>query len=85
MTPLLSEVASLARFHVLLAFLLYPLGFPLSVQVELASLEYKASRLVRVVDPRTGKRRGFGLNAETEVVSARWVAGSSCGDLPAHS
>ncbi|GAB4821475.1 hypothetical protein N2152v2_008521 [Parachlorella kessleri] len=55
------------------------------LQVELASLEYKASRLVRVVDPRTGKRRGFGLNAETEVVSARerGRSGSGSGGLGA--
>lgn len=51
--------------------------------MELAGLEYKASRLVRVADPSSGKRRGFGLGGEVEVVSARerGRSGSGSGGL----
>eukprot|EP00887_Chlorella_sp_A99_P005965 scaffold29.g5965.t1 len=51
--------------------------------VELAELDYKASRLVRTADPTTGKRRGFGLGGEVEVVSARerGRSGSGSGGL----
>ena len=35
----------------------------------MAALEYRASRLVRTLDPITGKRGGFGEGSE--VVSAR--------------
>ena len=42
------------------------------VQVELAALEYRSSRLVRVLDAATGQRMGFGEGGATEVVSARW-------------
>lgn len=41
------------------------------VQVELASLDYKASRLVRSLDAASGQRGGFGEGGLTEVVSAR--------------
>lgn len=41
-------------------------------QVEMAALEYRASRLVRTLDPITGKRGGFGEGSE--VVSARCLA-----------
>lgn len=41
------------------------------LQVELAQLDYGASRLVRVLDTASGQRRGFGLGGEVEVVSAR--------------
>ncbi len=37
----------------------------------MASLDYKASRLVRSVDAATGQRAGFGEGGATEVVSAR--------------
>lgn len=40
-------------------------------KVEMASLDYKASRLVRNVDAATGQRAGFGEGGLTEVVSAR--------------
>lgn len=40
-------------------------------QVEMAALDYKASRLVRSVDAATGQRAGFGEGGLTEVVSAR--------------
>ena len=40
-------------------------------QVELASLQVKASRLVRSVDAASGMRRGFGADGQTEIVSAR--------------
>ncbi|PRW45451.1 GTP-binding chloroplastic [Chlorella sorokiniana] len=55
------------------------------LQVELASLEYKASRLVRVVDASTGKRTAFGLEGDVEIVSARerGRSGSSAGGLGA--
>ncbi|KAI7842133.1 hypothetical protein COHA_004325 [Chlorella ohadii] len=55
------------------------------LQVELASLEYKASRLVRVVDASTGKRTAFGLEGDVEIVSARerGRSGSSSGGLGA--
>ncbi len=43
----------------------------LAVQVELAALEYRSSRLVRVLDAATGQRMGFGEGGATEVVSAR--------------
>ena len=43
----------------------------LSLQVELAALEYRSSRLVRVLDAATGQRLGFGEGGATEVVSAR--------------
>ncbi|KAK9828582.1 hypothetical protein WJX72_000864 [[Myrmecia] bisecta] len=53
------------------------------LQVELASLEYKASRLVRVADPNSGGRKGFGEAGSTEVVSARerGRSGSASGGL----
>ncbi|KAI3424852.1 hypothetical protein D9Q98_008236 [Chlorella vulgaris] len=54
------------------------------LQVELASLEYKASRLVRVVDAATGKKTAFGLAGEAaEIVSARerGRSGSGSGGL----
>ncbi len=38
-------------------------------QVEMAALDYRASRLVRTLDPVTGKRGGF--DEGSEVVSAR--------------
>lgn len=41
------------------------------MQVELASLDYKASRLVRSLDAVSGQRGGFGEGGLTEVVSAR--------------
>lgn len=41
------------------------------VQVELAALDYRSSRLVRALDSRTGERMGFGEGGTTEVVSAR--------------
>ncbi|BDA45810.1 probable GTPase HflX [Coccomyxa sp. Obi] len=41
------------------------------LQVEMASLDYKASRLVRSLDTATGQRAGFGEGGATEVVSAR--------------
>ncbi len=41
------------------------------MQVELASLDYKASRLVRSLDAASGRRGGFGEGGLTEVVSAR--------------
>ena len=42
------------------------------LQVELAALEYKASRLVRIVDATTGRCTAFGLaGEEAEIVSAR--------------
>jgi len=44
----------------------------LAVQVELAALEYRSSRLVRVLDAATGQRMGFGEGGATEVVSARY-------------
>lgn len=43
------------------------------VQVELAALEYRSSRLVRVLDTATGQRLGFGVDGATEVVSARYA------------
>lgn len=43
------------------------------VQVELAALEYRSSRLVRVLDKATGQRLGFGEGGATEVVSARYA------------
>ena len=49
------------------------------LQVQLAQLEYLGSRLVRVVDPNTGKRRGFGASGEVEVVSARERGRSGAG------
>lgn len=49
------------------------------LQVQLAQLEFLASRLVRVVDPNTGKRRGFGASGEVEVVSARERGRSGAG------
>jgi GTP-binding protein HflX len=53
------------------------------LQVELAHLDYAASRLVRVRDPATGKRRGFGMRGEVQVVSARerGRSGASSGGL----
>lgn len=42
-------------------------------QVELAALEYRSSRLVRVLDSATGQRMGFGEGGATEVVSARYT------------
>lgn len=51
------------------------------LQVELASLEYRASRLVRTIDAPTGKRHVFG--GDVEVVSARerGRSGSTSGGL----
>lgn len=51
------------------------------LQVELASLNYAASRLVRVVDAASGRRTAFGLDGDVEVVSARerGRSGSSAG------
>ena len=49
------------------------------LQVQLAQLEYLGSRLVRVMDPNTGKRRGFGASGEVEVVSARERGRSGAG------
>ena len=43
----------------------------------MAALEYRASRLVRATDAKTGRRTGFGERGTQEVVSARWVAGQS--------
>ena len=40
----------------------------------MAALEYRASRLVRTLDPITGKRGGFGEGSE--VVSARCFPGT---------
>lgn len=37
----------------------------------MAALQYKTSRLVRTLDSKTGTRKGFGMDSETEVVSAR--------------
>ncbi|KAL3161447.1 hypothetical protein ABBQ32_010332 [Trebouxia sp. C0010 RCD-2024] len=53
------------------------------LQVELAALEYRSSRLVRVLDTATGQRLGFGVDGATEVVSARerGRSGSSSGGL----
>ncbi|KAL3161798.1 hypothetical protein ABBQ38_008890 [Trebouxia sp. C0009 RCD-2024] len=53
------------------------------LQVELASLEYRSSRLVRVLDTATGQRLGFGVDGATEVVSARerGRSGSTSGGL----
>ncbi|KAL4437274.1 hypothetical protein ABPG75_004413 [Micractinium tetrahymenae] len=53
------------------------------LQVELASLNYAASRLVRIVDASTGRRTAFGLEGDTEVVSARerGRSGSGAGGL----
>ncbi|KAL0050946.1 hypothetical protein WJX82_010817 [Trebouxia sp. C0006] len=53
------------------------------LQVELAALEYRSSRLVRVLDAATGQRMGFGEGGATEVVSARerGRSGSSSGGL----
>ena len=51
------------------------------LQVQLAQLEYLGSRLVRVVDPNTGKRRGFGASGEVEVVSARERGRSGAGSV----
>ena len=47
--------------------------FPVSggVQVEMAALQYRSSRLVRGLDAKTGERKGFGEDGRTEVVSAR--------------
>lgn len=47
-------------------------------QVELAALDYKASRLVRSLDSASGQRGGFGEGGLTEVVSARWAPPSIC-------
>jgi len=41
------------------------------VQVEVAALQYRSSRLVRGLDAKTGERKGFGEDGRTEVVSAR--------------
>ena len=41
-------------------------------QVELAALEYRSSRLVRVLDSASGQKLGFGEGGATEVVSARY-------------
>ena len=49
----------------------------LSLQVELAALEYRSSRLVRVLDAATGQRLGFGEGGATEVVSARCVGSNN--------
>lgn len=46
----------------------------LHAQVELAALEYRSSRLVRVLDSATGQRMGFGEGGATEVVSARYTS-----------
>ena len=43
------------------------------MQVELAALEYRSSRLVRVLNSATGQRMGFGEGGATEVVSARYT------------
>ncbi|DBA79692.1 TPA: hypothetical protein ACH3X1_008363 [Trebouxia sp. C0004] len=53
------------------------------LQVELAALEYRSSRLVRVLDAATGQRMGFGEGGASEVVSARerGRSGSSSGGL----
>lgn len=40
-------------------------------KVEMAQLEYRASRLVRGVSAAAGLRAGFGEASATEVVSAR--------------
>ena len=40
-------------------------------QVEIAKLEYRASRLVRATNTETGKKGGFGEQGGSEVVSAR--------------
>jgi 50S ribosomal subunit-associated GTPase HflX len=40
------------------------------MQVELAALDYKKTRLVRVLG-KGGARLGFGVGGEDEVVSAR--------------
>ena len=50
-----------------------PLHQPVNllVQVELAALDYRSSRLVRVLNAATGQRMGFGEGGATEVVSAR--------------
>ena len=45
------------------------------MQVELASLDYKASRLVRSLDAASGQRGGFGEGGLSEVVSARCALG----------
>lgn len=44
------------------------------LQVELAALDYRSSRLVRVLNSKTGQRGGFGEGGTTEVVSARSVS-----------
>ncbi|KAK9812168.1 hypothetical protein WJX73_001336 [Symbiochloris irregularis] len=53
------------------------------LQVEMASLDLRASRLVRSVASHTGQRAGFGEEGATEVVSARQRgrSGSSSGGL----
>ena len=43
----------------------------LPAQVEVAKLEYRASRLVRATNAATGKKGGFGEGGASEVVSAR--------------
>lgn len=48
-----------------------PFDRQLRWQVELAAVEYKASRLVRALDAASGQRAGFGEGGLTEVVSAR--------------
>lgn len=48
------------------------MGVRLLCQVEMAALDYRASRLVRTLDPVTGKRGGF--DEGSEVVSARYVS-----------
>lgn len=71
----LYKQGSVANSNVLSARLnMFPillLRVQLAVQVELAALEYRSSRLVRVLDTATGQRMGFGEGGATEVVSAR--------------
>ena len=38
----------------------------------MASLKYRSSRLVRSLDTQTGRRMGFGVESDSEVVSARY-------------
>lgn len=43
--------------------------------MDIAKLEYRASRLVRATNDATGKKGGFGEGGASEVVSARRVMG----------
>ncbi|KAK9826096.1 hypothetical protein WJX81_002388 [Elliptochloris bilobata] len=51
------------------------------LQVEMAALDYRASRLVRTLDPVTGKRGGFGEGSEVVSARERGRSGSTSGGL----